>query len=99
MMKNVFMLVIMVAAIVAVTGNMAAMAAADGGAGVKYPGASGENLILDKTGPTGAQENEAGSQVLVLSGLTNPVSFLAEGKGFEPSTGWTKRLRRGGGSG
>ncbi len=44
---------------------------------------------LDKTWTTRGQENEAGSQVLVLSALTSPVSFQAEGMGLEPTTGLT----------
>lgn len=42
---------------------------------------------LDKTWTTAGQETQAGSQVLCFSALPSPVSRLAEGKGFEPSTG------------
>ena len=41
---------------------------------------------LAKTWTTGVQEKEAGSQVLATASLTSPVSFQAEGKGFEPAT-------------
>jgi hypothetical protein len=61
---------------VAVTGQ----AVAEGrGNGVGFP-------PLDKTWTRWGQDSEACAQVLANSRLTKPVSFSAEGKGFEPST-------------
>ena len=42
----------------------------------------------DKTGTNGCPTNENGSQVAVSSVLASRVSFRAEGKGLEPSTGY-----------
>ena len=36
----------------------------------------------DKTGTTGVQETEDGSQVTIIKALTSRVSFRAEGKGL-----------------
>ena len=85
MMKNVMMSVLV--AILAVSSNPAA-AVAVGSAGAEIPGIGRGNLSLDKTWTTRGQENEAGSQVLIVRSLTSPVSFTAEGKGVEPSTGY-----------
>jgi hypothetical protein len=51
------------------------------------PRTDSRNPILDKTWTTRGQEKTAGPQVLDISPLTSRVSFQAEGKGFEPSTG------------
>jgi hypothetical protein len=79
-------MMIVVAAIVAATSNPA-VAMSAGGAGADVSGVSVGKSPLDKTWTTGGQENEACSQVLAVTLLTSPVSFQAEGKGFEPSTG------------
>ena len=81
-----YVLMIVVAAIVAATSNPAAAMAARV-AGAEIPGVGPGKSPLDKTWTTGGQENEAGSQVLAVTSLTSPGSFEAEGKGFEPSTG------------
>ena len=41
----------------------------------------------DKTGTTGGQEKEAGSQAAIVKALASRVSFPAEGTGLEPATG------------
>ena len=83
MMK--FVMMIMLVAMLAVGNNLAAAMAAVG-AGAKISGTGSGNPPLDKTWTTWGQENEAGSQVLAISSLTSPVSFPAEGMGFEPTT-------------
>jgi hypothetical protein len=42
----------------------------------------------DKTGTNADAENSTGSQVVGIQPLASRVSFKAEGKGFEPSTGF-----------
>ena len=42
----------------------------------------------DKTGTNAVPENNCGSQAVANQPLTSRVSFEAEGKGFEPSTGF-----------
>jgi hypothetical protein len=42
----------------------------------------------DKTGTTTSPENSTGSQAVAIQELASEVSFEAEGKGFEPSTGF-----------
>src|SRR5438128_8898550 len=87
-----FVLMIILATAMAASGNSAAAAskpaaiAEAGQAGAESLGFAVGFLPLDKTWTTTGQENEAGSQVLANSRLTSPVSFSAEGKGFEPST-------------
>ena len=83
MMKYVMMIVLV--AMLAASGKPAAEVRARC-AGAEIPSVSPGNATLDKTGTTGGQENEAGSQVLAVSSLTSPVSFQAEGTGFEPAT-------------
>jgi hypothetical protein len=42
----------------------------------------------DKTGTTTSPENNTGSQSAAIQQLASSVPFVAEGKGFEPSTGF-----------
>ena len=42
----------------------------------------------DKTGTTMSPENNTGPQVVAMQQLASRVSLEAEGKGFEPSTGF-----------
>ena len=84
-MKYVSMIV--VAAMMAVSSNPAATTMA-GSAEAEIPGVNPAISPLDKTWTTRGQENKAGSQVLVFRSLTSPVSFPAEGTGFEPATGF-----------
>ena len=48
----------------------------------------GEVANRDKTGTSGQPENNNGSQAIAIQQLASPVSFAAEDKGFEPSTGF-----------
>ena len=73
---------IVVAVAVAATFNPA-VATPGGDAGAEVPYATSGKESLDKTGTTRGQEKEAGSQVLVESSLTSPVSLHAEGTGLD----------------
>ena len=83
MMKSVMMIVLV--AMLAVSSNPAAQWRPTAPA-PSVPGVGPGTLSLDKTWTTRGQENEAGSQVPAISSLTSPVSFPAEGMGFEPTT-------------
>ena len=48
---------------------------------------NGWYVSRDKTGTSGGQEEENGSQVAGVSVLTSRFSFAAEGTGVEPATG------------
>jgi hypothetical protein len=92
MMNCVLMIVL--AAMLVTSGN-AAIATAHSrpvalAAGDRHPVAPGVRpglRPLAKTWTTRGQETKAGPQVLAAAALTGPGFFLAEGKGFEPSTG------------
>jgi len=84
MLRDVIMIVLVV--MLAVSSTPAAMTVA-GVAGAESPSVRRGETPLDRTWTTRGQEKEVGSQVLVSSSLTSPVSFNAEGKGLEPSTG------------
>jgi hypothetical protein len=84
MMK--YVMIIVLAASLAIGSNPATAMVA-GGAGAEIPGVSPGKTFLDRTWTTWGRKNEAGSQVIVVTSLTSPSSFQAEGKGFEPSTG------------
>ena len=81
-----YLLMIVLVAMPAISGNAAAAMVARV-AGADGAGGSLGKSPLDKTWTTGGQKNEAGTQVLAIASLTSPMSFQAEGKGFEPSTG------------
>jgi len=83
-----YLLLIVLAAAVAGSGLLVALATDScGPAPQSMTGRTAGISPLDRTWTTGVQENEEGPQVLVSQVLASPGSFLAEGKGFEPSTG------------
>jgi len=74
MMKYVMMIVLL--AMLAISGNPAtAMVAGGTGAAARNRSVGQGNSYLAKTWTTRGQENEAGSQVLVVSALTSHGSF------------------------
>ena len=79
-MLRYVMTIVVAAATVATFSPAVAMIGGD--AGTEVPYATSGNESLDKTGTTRGQEKEAGSQVLVDSSLTSPISFHAEGTGL-----------------
>ena len=85
---STLVLMAMVTAVTAVINSPAAtLAASLDHVESKILGDGPARAPLAKTWTTGVQENEEGSQVPANSVLASPVSFRAEGKGFEPSTG------------
>ncbi len=74
--------------LICVTGTICALAVLI----ALVPAASGASVMTtevvdrDKTGTTGGQEKEAGSQAAIVKALASRVSFRAEGTGLEPAT-------------
>ena len=82
-----YVLMISLAAAMAVGTIPAAASCAVAGNALTEVGDNGAGFpTLDKTWTRRGQDYEACSQILANSRLTKPVSFSAEGKGFEPST-------------
>jgi hypothetical protein len=82
---HVRLVVIMFAALVAIR---PVRALDDGGQHSKPNQQNSEVRDRDKTGTTTSPENNTGSQGAAVQQLASRVSFEAEGKGFEPSTGF-----------
>jgi len=87
MMMMKYLLTVLVVAMLAITAAVAVTAADPVHAAPHSAGERGGEPPLAKTWTTGVHEKEPCSQVLVTASLANHGSFLAEGKGFEPSTG------------
>ena len=77
----------MLATLVATTDGAVAGPTSDG-INATILGLAPRNMNLDKTWTTRGQERDAGSQVSAITALASHGSFRAEGKGFEPSTGY-----------
>ena len=76
---------IVLVAMLAVSSSPATVTGGRGCRGQNPRRRSGEAVPGQNLDNWGAR-NEAGSQVLAIASLTSPVSFSAEGMGFEPTT-------------
>ncbi len=84
-MTKCTMMIVVVAAM-AITGMTATMAAHGTVAAKENLGQTAGTTFPDRNLDNRGQEDEAGLQVLALTSLTSPNSFLAEGTGIEPAT-------------
>jgi hypothetical protein len=82
---NVRFVVITIAAFVAIC---LAGALGDGGQNSEPSQQNSEAHDRDDTGTSTTPKNNTGSQDAAMQQLASHVSFAAEGKGFEPSTGF-----------
>jgi hypothetical protein len=82
---NVRFVVITIAAFVAIC---LAGALGDGGQNSERSQQNSEAHDRDETGTSTTPKNNTGSQDAAMQQLASSVSFGAEGKGFEPSTGF-----------